>query len=394
MEPYPDTNEVFLDDALFAREMDALFDGSWVFVGADDQLAGPDSYFVYEAWGRSLLVTRDKAGELGAFVNACTHRGTRLCRGPGQGKIQCPYHGWVFGCDGKLLGASRRRGFPPFKDEDYGLSRLAIDQVGRFLFVHGRPEPPVSLRDYLGEKVATLEDLSEMLRSPLFDYHMPIAGNWKLVVSGAIEDYHVPYVHGQSLEPSRQDVAEKVCLPSGHSSFVITAPMPKLLQLMVPIFFPGQTPRLKLENHLLFPNFLLVTIWNAIHVTTFIPLGPDRSLRISRLYDTSPQRSILSPLRWFMGLLRWIAKRGIRNVYDEDRRIVEEAQIGCHAGRSMPRGPAHADEARVEHFLREAAQRLGYSYPASAGEDEGGAPDAARVEPLEAAQEGGGNPGA
>src|SRR5277367_520548 len=103
---YPPTNAIFHDPALDASEQAAIFENGWVLAGTVNQLSGPDSHFVYEAQGRSLLITRDAAGRIHAFVNACTHRGTRLCSAAGTGRLRCPYHGWTFGNDGRLLGAS------------------------------------------------------------------------------------------------------------------------------------------------------------------------------------------------------------------------------------------------------------------------------------------------
>jgi nitrite reductase/ring-hydroxylating ferredoxin subunit len=151
-------------DETFLAECERDLEARWVLVGTEGQLAGPESWFVYESAGRSVVVCRDASGTLGAFVNACTHRGTRLCRGSGTGRLQCPYHGWVFGCDGRLLGASRRAGFPAFDDADFGLRRLTAASVGRLLFVHGAPEPEPGLRDRLGDVAASLEALGEPAR--------------------------------------------------------------------------------------------------------------------------------------------------------------------------------------------------------------------------------------
>src|SRR5258708_28988980 len=88
---YPPTNAIFHDSALLEAEQDHIFARGWILVGTADQLPAPDTHFVYEAQDRSLLITRDEEGRLRGFVNACAHRGTRLCRGPGQGRITCPY---------------------------------------------------------------------------------------------------------------------------------------------------------------------------------------------------------------------------------------------------------------------------------------------------------------
>lgn len=358
--PYPAASTVFHDSEFFARETQSVFREGWVFVGTADQLPEPRSWFTYEAAGRSLIVARDKEGALGAFVNACSHRGTRLCEGSGQGRLQCPYHGWVFDTDGSLMGPSRRKGLPQaFRNEDHGLAPVRLEQIGAFLFVAEGEAPP--LREVLGERVAHLERVSGDLVSEVFEVRMEIEGNWKLVVSGAIEDYHVPFVHGQSLDPSRTTAAEPTLNSGGHSSFITPAPIPFGLTALMKLFARAE-PRRNLENALLFPNLLLVQIWTMTHVTTFVPLSPNRTLRVSRLYDMAPKRPWWTPLGFLYRLLRPLGYRGVFGVYEEDRVIVEEAQRGTVGAAHLVRPPAHAEERRVEHFLQAAARRLGYAY--------------------------------
>lgn len=358
---YPAASEVFRSPAFFAREAEELFKTSWVFVGTIDQLPEPRSWFVYDAAGRSLIVAKDKEGRLGAFRNACSHRGTRLCQGQGQGRLQCPYHGWVFDTDGSLMGPSRRKGLPQaFRNEDHGLAPVRLEQLGAFLFACEDERAP-DLREALGPRAAYLERLSEDLGTEVFMVRMEIEANWKLVVSGAIEDYHVPFVHGQSLDPSRTTAAEATLDPGGHSSFITPAPIPPGLTTLMKLFAKAE-PKRTLENALVFPNLLLVQIWTLTHVTTFVPLGPDRTLRVSRLFDLAPNRPWWTPLGFLHRALRPLGYRGVFGVYEEDRVIVEEAQRGSASATHLSRPPAHAEERRVEHFLQEAARRLGFHY--------------------------------
>src|SRR5262245_48232152 len=216
---YPPTNAISHDAALLEAEQERLFAKGWILVGTADQLPAPNTRFVYEAQDCSLLITRDEAGKLRGFVNACTHRGTRLCQGPGQGRITCPYHGWVFGNDGRLLGASRRAGFPPFKDADYGLRAVSVDQVGGFVFAHGDAVPAVGLREYLGAMAAHLDAISQSLRTFLVETRLPIEGNWKLAMSGSLEAYHAPFRPQQATSRVQPGENTTTLEEYGHSWF-------------------------------------------------------------------------------------------------------------------------------------------------------------------------------
>ncbi|RMG13792.1 MAG: Rieske (2Fe-2S) protein [Planctomycetota bacterium] len=138
------------------RELEGHFLSRWMAVAFVDSLPTPEARRVFAVGSRSFVVARDRGGALHVFVNACTHRGTRLCRGAGRGRMRCPYHGWVFGCDGRLLGATRRSGLPPFDDAQMSLRRLAVRCVGPVVFAHRDPAAALDLDPELRAEVERL----------------------------------------------------------------------------------------------------------------------------------------------------------------------------------------------------------------------------------------------
>ena len=358
---YPPTNEIFHDATLLEAEQERVFAGNWILVGTADQLPSPNTHFVYEAQGRSLLITRDESGKLCGFVNACTHRGTRLCRGPGHGRITCPYHGWVYGNDGRLLGATRRAGLPSFENTEYSLHPIAVDQVGGFIFAHGQSAPAVGLREYLGAMATNLDRVSESLGTFLFEVHLPINGNWKLAVSGGVEDYHAPFVHAQANRRVHLGDNSTTLAENGHSWFTLDAPAPPLLRVLLR-FFIGEVPSPELASYYVFPNITIVTIWSIVQVVNWIPVAPDRTLRVTRYFAKTPPPGQWSPRRLLIPVLARLARRRSRKIMLEDQWIVGEAQAGTRSSTTMLRGPAHKQEARVEHLLAEVARHLDYRY--------------------------------
>lgn len=137
-------------DPSFLAQVEGVFADAWVLVGTRHDLPEAERWFVYEAYATSLLVCRAADERLRAFVNSCTHRGTRLCREPGQGRIQCPYHGWVFGTDGRLLGATKRAGLAACDDEALRLTAWDVDEVNGLIFVRPSGAPAQPLADQLG----------------------------------------------------------------------------------------------------------------------------------------------------------------------------------------------------------------------------------------------------
>ena len=83
-----------------------MFARSWLFVGHESQIPNPGDFFVSSMGEESVILCRDRAGEIHVFLNSCRHRGMKVCRyDEGSTAVfTCPYHGWSYSTDGKLVG--------------------------------------------------------------------------------------------------------------------------------------------------------------------------------------------------------------------------------------------------------------------------------------------------
>lgn len=194
-------------------ERERVFGRSWVPVCVTAEVAEPGGFVVATVAGRSLIVCRDRDGELRAHHNVCRHRGTRLVaeeRGRVERFFQCPYHAWAYGLDGACLGtplftpeagipddqrgAFDTSGVTAFDKADYALHPARVAAWGCLVFVCLDPDAP-SLESELGDLPARLAgyrlDEQQLLRR--VDYE--IAANWKLVGENFMEYYHLPWVH-------------------------------------------------------------------------------------------------------------------------------------------------------------------------------------------------------
>src|SRR5690625_7119020 len=97
--------DIFTDPDLFELEIKYLFEGGWVYLAHDSKIADVNDYFTTHIGRQLIVITRDKYNELHAFINACAHRGVTLCRRRkgNRGTFTCPFHGWPFSNDGRLL---------------------------------------------------------------------------------------------------------------------------------------------------------------------------------------------------------------------------------------------------------------------------------------------------
>src|SRR5215469_1755760 len=82
-------------------------------VGLSCLLPNPGDWMTHDYTGIPILLVRQPDGLLRAFLNVCRHRGARVVEGcgTGTGSFSCPYHGWTYAPDGKLLARPDERSF-------------------------------------------------------------------------------------------------------------------------------------------------------------------------------------------------------------------------------------------------------------------------------------------
>jgi phenylpropionate dioxygenase-like ring-hydroxylating dioxygenase large terminal subunit len=79
------------------------FEDFWYIVAHSQQLK-PDRVLSRTVLGEWLVIFRDEQGKPVALRDRCIHRNSRLSKGKVcQGKLQCPYHGWVYDKTGQVV---------------------------------------------------------------------------------------------------------------------------------------------------------------------------------------------------------------------------------------------------------------------------------------------------
>ncbi len=195
----------YVSAAFAEREHERLWPRVWQLACAVDHVASPGDYYEHQLGSLSVLVVRGEDGGLRAFQNACRHRGSALCEGTGSSltEIRCPFHRWTWDLTGKLREIPSRRVFE-LGANDLPLIPVQVDTWGPLVFVNlaGDAEP---LSDFLGEVPADcawarIDEMRCILTTTA-----PTRCNWKTLIDGFSETYHVQGIHREML-PMCDDV--------------------------------------------------------------------------------------------------------------------------------------------------------------------------------------------
>lgn len=197
---------IYTDEALFAEEMTRIFCGrSWAYVGLAVELPDPGSFKTTCIGNRSVIVCRNREGELRAFANRCAHRGVKFCRSHlGQtSRFVCPYHQWTYDLNGELKGVPFRAGVKgqggmpeDFDLGQHGLQQLRVTEHNGVLFASFDAEVEDFL-SYLGETNRYyFERVFDGRKLKVLGYtRQLIPGNWKLMFENIKDPYHASLLH-------------------------------------------------------------------------------------------------------------------------------------------------------------------------------------------------------
>ncbi len=188
---------------VWALERRTVFARGWLGVAFESDLPRPGDCAPVDYAGHRLLLARQADGTIRAFHNLCPHREMPLLDAPRSEcrTIACPWHAWTFGLDGALVATPNIGGVNRHADPDAqpgGLVPLGCGTWLGVVFVDISGQSG-KLEDWLAPMRARLAafDLSLTVEAPgeAVDHVYP--ANWKQVIEGAVEDYHIPWVHRQ-----------------------------------------------------------------------------------------------------------------------------------------------------------------------------------------------------
>ncbi len=330
------------DPDWFELEREAVFKRSWIHIGHVCEVPDIGSFIRRELeFARaSLLIVRGKDGEIRAFHNVCTHRGTQLTDAEsGKGNsFSCRYHMWTFGSDGALLSAPDFEKFG-LEKKDCALKQVQLETCGGLIFVNLAKAPKQSLREFLGPIADELDALPIARAIEFHEYTFEIAANWKIYVDNFQENYHLRFIHTRTgaatisdenplgypthygfSGPHRGQTLWRNPNPPPTPTVQLMA-MTKAMQAGARDGFPTQKTDFKL-----FPAMFVLGLGGYAFTHTIYPLTAGKTRGVIRYYWPSKADSASTRFA------REYAMAVVRDIHAEDRGVVEAGQKGLGRG--------------------------------------------------------------
>jgi Rieske 2Fe-2S family protein len=188
----------YVDEALFEADLEAVFATDWIFACNESEIRQPGDWITLELGRDSLIVLRDRDGEVRAFHNTCRHRGSRICladKGHAN-RLVCPYHQWVYELDGRLRTA--RQMPKDFDRGPYGLKPVKAEVICGLVYVSLAEDPPSLARFRAGITPYIAPHQPERTKVA-FEQITIEEANWKLVIENNRECYHCAANHPELL---------------------------------------------------------------------------------------------------------------------------------------------------------------------------------------------------
>ncbi|MDE0284091.1 MAG: aromatic ring-hydroxylating dioxygenase subunit alpha [Gammaproteobacteria bacterium] len=193
--------QAYLSEEFYELELEHLFRRDWICVGREEEVAQTGDYFTIELAGEPLVVVRGTDNRLRALSNVCRHRYMQVVMGQGNAaRLSCPYHGWTYRLDGKLMGATSMAESRILDKENCRLPEFRLETWLGFIFVNldNDAEALAPRLQELGDRLAPYH-IDGMRISSMYDEIWE--GNWKLTMENNAEAHHHRTLHPETLQP-------------------------------------------------------------------------------------------------------------------------------------------------------------------------------------------------
>jgi phenylpropionate dioxygenase-like ring-hydroxylating dioxygenase large terminal subunit len=322
----------------------------WYPAAPSADLAEPRDYVVWEQLEQSVVMVRLEDGSVSAWHNVCQHRGAKLVADSGRcpgGKFVCPWHGFVYGLDGRVTNVPLRPSFDPAQLQGLRAPTVRAVEWSGWVWLCFADSTP-DLLEYLGDIGQELGGYS------LDEYRVEhrksvrLNANWKLVMDAFNETWHVPFTHKDTLSGTVRWREAILRITSPHS------------WMTIPV--KGLTDRVRHDDHrqthichyLAFPNTIFSCFPNHLQMWSAWPVSVDETELVAYQFS-GPTPAGMDEAAWARRTSRdW---KSFLEVLDEDTEVVNDFAkvIGSKGYR---RNMFNTAESRLTAFHDEVEKRL------------------------------------
>ena len=347
---------IYSSPEIYAREKERIFMKDWLAVARVEELENPGDYMTLRIADEPVVIARDNAGNLNAFANVCAHRGVEVASGAGNTQtFSCPYHGWLYGLDGRLMGAPYMEGAQGFDLQNCRLRPIRLDEWQRWIFINFDPDAPP-----LGEFIAQFDADFGFLRHQDLRIATKITlefdCNWKLLCENAMDNYHIAVLHpvtlGQGIEAEEVDF--KLRARGGYAAFYRHTPRfndgHSLFRMNMPSL--DNEPEDYAAAGFIAPNFQTFVYCDNCEMLTCWPIAVDRC----RLYIYLLFPEAVFDRSDFDEKIAHYREMDIITV-DEDREMVQSLQQAMSSQLFQPGRMCHV-EAPIHNLLNYYLDRM------------------------------------
>ena len=300
----------YFDPAVYAREMQSLFQNGPRYVGHTLSVPNPGDYYALPQEGEGRVLVHGASG-VELLSNVCRHRQAIMQKGRGSltqpqtqtqtqsqpqaggsnsGHIVCPLHRWTYSGGQSAHGAAAGTllGAPHFShDPCLNLQRYPLQEWNGLLFERNGVDVATQLAG-LGPRADLSFDGYVLDRVELHACHY----NWKTFIEVYLEDYHVgPFHPGLGQFVSCDDLRWEF---GPHHSVQTVGVANRLGKAGSPVYQRWQQALLNYRNHLppqhgaiwltYYPHIMVEWYPHVLTVSTLHPQGVNKTLNMVEFY--------------------------------------------------------------------------------------------------------------
>jgi len=237
----------YTEQLFFDLEQEHMWARTWLYAGRAEQLPRAASYQVWDYSGPSIVLVRDTAGRIRAFLNQSpndaplvpltdpgAHQHEMPFDAPGRmfmqvefpdfdlpgGVLQCQRKGWTYDLDGRLVAVPTGQTLESVPHAQRQLTEYRCDVWDGFVFVNRDPDA-FPLPEWLGPVVPQMAQYEGAKLRMFSRATVLLRTNWKVATEAFQEVYHFKHIHHHDGVVSLdQRGVTHAMFPHGHSRMV------------------------------------------------------------------------------------------------------------------------------------------------------------------------------